>query len=141
LTLLDFCLDALEIRTPLVRSSDLHVTGLKSDMVLNLCKAVGADVYLGGMGGSRGYLDVQAFERAGVQVVWQEFAHPGYPQVPSVGGFQKGLSVLDLLFNCGPAAKDVLRGETPPSLEEPVAVSVAAAAGGRANALASARSA
>ena len=109
LTLLEFCRSALGIETPVLRSSDLPVTGMKSDIVLNLCKAVGADTYLAGMGGSRHYLDLQAFQEAGIKVVFQEFAHPRYPQIPG-GGFTDGLSALDLLFNCGPHGRKLLEG-------------------------------
>jgi hypothetical protein len=40
--------------------------------------------------------------------VWQEFKHPVYPQ-PGVAPFMKGLTVLDLLFNCGPASAEIAR--------------------------------
>jgi hypothetical protein len=109
ITLLQFCLEVLEIRTPLIRSSGLNITGQKSDMVLNLCRSVGADTYIAGLGGSRGYIDADAFSKAGVQVAWQEFTHPTYTQYPLTARFNKGLSVLDLLFACGPESRKVLR--------------------------------
>jgi len=100
--LIDFCRDALGIRTPMLGSSELKISGAKSDMVLNMCREVGADVYLAGAGASKGYLDVPAFERAGIRVVWQDFAHPRYPQHPASGVFIEKLSALDFIFNCGP---------------------------------------
>lgn len=100
--LIDFCRGALGIRTPMIRSSALKLGGAKSDMVLNMCREVGADVYLAGAGASKSYLDVAAFERAGVRVVWQDFAHPRYVQHPDAGVFIEKLSALDLIFNCGP---------------------------------------
>lgn len=99
--LIDFCRGALEIETPMVKSSELGIPGSKSDMVLNLCREVGADTYLAGSGASKSYLDLPAFERAGIKVVWQEFEHPRYLQHPAQGVFYEKLSVLDLLFNCG----------------------------------------
>lgn len=107
LALLEFGRASLGIETPVLRSTDLPVAGAKSDMVLNLCKAVGADTYLAGMGGSRQYLDVEAFERAGIRVKFQDFEHPRYPQIPG-GGFVEGLSFVDLLFNCGPHGRKLL---------------------------------
>lgn len=115
LALIGWCLEQLDVRTPMVRSSDLAVPGHKSELVLNACKAVGAAGYLCGQGGSRKYLDVPAFEAAGVQVVWQEFRHPFYPQLGVNGqGPVRGLSVVDLLFNCGPESPSILRGEVAP---------------------------
>lgn len=120
LKLLEFCREALGIKTPVVRSSTLGITGLKSEMVLNLCKAVGADGYLSGMGGSHDYLDRAAFESASVDISWQTFRHPRYEQFPGKEPFTEGLSVLDLLFNCGPRGGELLRGGgqgQPPSID------------------------
>jgi hypothetical protein len=55
------------------------------------------------MGGSRGYLDVAEFARNGVAIEWHQFRHPIYPQ-PGPQAFLPGLSAIDMLFNCGPAA-------------------------------------
>jgi hypothetical protein len=107
--LLDFLRDALHIRTPMVRSSELEVTGVRSDLILNLCRVAGADTYLAGMGGSRGYLDGEAFAAAGIKLAWQEFRHPVYAQCGG-GEFMPGLSAVDLLFNHGDAARGVLDG-------------------------------
>lgn len=112
LALTDWCLEQLEIRTPLLRSSRLPVVGRKSELVLNLCKTVGGRAYMGGLGGSRTYLDERAFAESGIRVVWQEFSHPVYPQHGVNGnGPVNGLSVVDLLFNCGPDSAAVVRGE------------------------------
>src|SRR6185503_8447932 len=78
--LLEFLRDAFAIRTRIVRSSELGVTGAKSELILNLCRAVRADALLVGLGGSRDYLDKAAFEREGVRLVQQQFNHPVYPQ-------------------------------------------------------------
>lgn len=103
----DFLREALDIHTPLVNSSELDLRGARSELILNLCLAVGADTYLAGMGGSRNYLDQAMFARAGVKIVWQKFEHPVYFQC---GGapFMPGLSAVDLLFNHGPQSRDIL---------------------------------
>jgi hypothetical protein len=101
---------AFEIRTPLVRSSTLGITKRGAQAVLEICAAVGAQAFLGGLGASRRYLDPELFQRAGVQMLWQEFRHPRYGQHPHPERFAEGVSALDLLFNCGPEAAGVLRG-------------------------------
>ena len=106
--------DVLEIRTPMIRSSGLELAGQRSELVLNLCRAVGATTYLSGRGASRAYLDTEAFRRAGITLEWQEFRHPVYPQVPSRGDFAPNLSAVDLLFQCGPRSAAILRGEDAP---------------------------
>ena len=108
-TLLELLREAFEIRTPLVSSCELDVKGNKSELVLNLCKAVGADALLVGLGGSRDYLDRAAFADAGIELVFQQFNHPVYPQ-RGAAPFVAGLSAVDLLFNLGPDSRSVLRG-------------------------------
>jgi WbqC-like protein len=110
LALLGFLRDAFGIRTPLVRSSTLAAEGAKSELILALCRAVGADCFLGGLGGTRAYLDSAGFERAGIEVLWQQFSHPQYAQCGG-GPFVAGLSSVDLLFNCGARSRDLLLGE------------------------------
>ena len=107
---LELLREAFGIRTPLVKSSELGVQGAKSELVLNLCRAVGADALLVGLGGSRDYLDQAAFERAGVRLVYQQFVHPLYAQ-REAAPFSPGLSSLDMLLNCGPASRGLLLQE------------------------------
>jgi len=103
-----------EIYTPVLRASSLALRGQKTDRLESMCLAVGADVYLSGGGGSRGYLDVEQLARAGVRVAWQRFVHPTYPQrYPSLG-FKPKLAALDLLLNCGPDAVRILRESMEP---------------------------
>jgi len=98
---------AFGITTPLLRSSELAVEGARMDLILNICRAVGADTLLAGMGGSRGYLDTEAFARAGVRIEYHDFKHPEYAQCGDAP-FIKGLSAIDMLFNCGPQASSML---------------------------------
>jgi hypothetical protein len=105
---LDFLRKHLEIATPLVKSSTLAPGGQRSELLLDICQKVGASAFFGGMGGSREYLNKAAFDEAGMGVVWQDFSHPVYPQCGSAA-FIKGLSSLDVLFNCGPRAAEILR--------------------------------
>ena len=98
---LDFLRAAYGIRTPLLRSSELDVKGQRADLILEICKAVGATRLLAGFGGSRGYLKPEEFARSGVHIEWHQFQHPVYPQL-GPQPFLPGLSAVDMLFNCGP---------------------------------------
>ena len=104
---LELAREALDIRTPMVRSSTLAVEGQRSALLLDICRKVGATAFLGGMGGSREYLDKEAFAAANMGVVWQDFRAPQYAQCGD-GPFTPGLSVLDVLFNCGPASRELV---------------------------------
>jgi hypothetical protein len=95
----------LGIATPLRFSSELAATGTKGELVLNLCREAGATTYLSGALG-RDYLDGDTFARAGITVAYQDYSHPAYPQCQP--GFEPGMGVLDLIFNHGPASRDIL---------------------------------
>jgi hypothetical protein len=105
-----FARDAFGITTPLVRSSELGVDGAKSDLILSVCKAVGAERMLAGFGGSRGYLDVEKFAAEGVTIEYHRFTHPEYRQC-GTAPFMPGLAAIDLLFNSGPQSREILFGE------------------------------
>jgi hypothetical protein len=110
LSMLGFVRKVLDIHTPLLNSSAMDIGGARSELILDICRVAGADTYLAGMGGSRQYLDQEAFAEAGIDIVWQDFRHPVYAQCAG-GTFVPGLSVLDLLFNHGPRSRALLNGE------------------------------
>ena len=87
------------------RSSELNVPGQQSERLLRLCQHVGAGRYLSGSA-ARVYLDAGLFERNGISVEWQDFAHPIYRQLH--GDFVPYLSTIDLLLNCGDESLAVL---------------------------------
>jgi hypothetical protein len=104
LAMLGLLRESFGITTPIKRSSEMKAEGAKSELLMNLCVELGpGTTFHGGIGGSRRYLDAEAFARVGVGVQWQEFTHPVYPQCGE-GAFTPGLMSLDFLFNCGPEA-------------------------------------
>lgn len=98
------------ITRPIVRASTLGLRGQKTERIIDMCKKVGAKLYLSGSGGSTGYLDEAAMKDAGIGLMWQQFRHPHYPQRYSKVGFVSHLAFIDLLCNCGPEARQILWG-------------------------------
>lgn len=105
----------LDIKTPVTCSSKLGLEGTKTDRLIDMCKKTGARCYLTGSGGSQGYLDAEKIGRSGIGVIWQQFAHPRYPQRHAKLGFASHLGFIDLLVNCGPGSGDILFGTAHPS--------------------------
>ncbi len=104
---IQFLKDVLKIETEIKIASRMEPTREDPNgRLIDLCRQVGADTYLAGAGG-RAYMDVEAFRRAGIRVVFQEYEHPVYPQL--YGEFVPNLSVVDLLFNCGPESLSIIR--------------------------------
>lgn len=101
----NYLLDAFQLKTPLLFSSEMEIEGKKGGLVLNICHAVGANVYISGPVG-RNYLSEQLLQEAGIRVIYQDYNHPTYPQV--YPGFEPYMSAIDLLFNCGPNSMEIL---------------------------------
>jgi hypothetical protein len=88
--------ELLQINPKIVFASDLKPEGQKSDLIIDLLKKAGADSYLSGVG-AKDYLDEKKFKNEGIELLWQDFKHPVYPQL--WGEFIPNLSVIDYLFN------------------------------------------
>ena len=97
--LIYFLQDAFGIDTEIVKASELpgydKVFESTGDLV-NICKAAGANIYLSGDGG-RNYLDFSRFENKDIQLMFQNFEHPVYPQ--RFDGFAPYMASIDALFN------------------------------------------
>lgn len=107
MALIQWVMEVLEIKKPIVYASTLAVEGCKSELLINLSKAVGADTYLSGAGG-RNYIDLALFDTANIQVSWQDFHPPCYSQLFPEAGFLPNLSIIDVLFCCGPKTRQFL---------------------------------
>lgn len=98
----------LGIRTPLVNSADYpSVKGDPTRRLVEICVQAGATHYVSGPT-ARSYLREPLFHAEGLAVEW--FDYDGYPTYPQLwGDFEHRVSVIDVLFNCGPQSADFLR--------------------------------
>lgn len=103
--LIEWILSYLDVRTKLIRASELNVEGKGNELLLEICRAVGADEFLSGSG-ARGYIRPEIFEASRVRLRFQHFALPPYPQL--YGNFVSNLSILDMLFNLGKSTKALI---------------------------------
>jgi hypothetical protein len=106
--LLAVLLRQLEIETPVVLSSDIPTAGRNTERLAELCRAVGGDTYLSGRYALQAYLDPAALGAAGIRLAFQEWQAPSYPQLYPAAGFVPDLSIVDLLFNTGPRAREII---------------------------------
>jgi hypothetical protein len=74
---------------------------------VDIIDAVNGNHFYEGSAG-RNYIDVNVFERNGISITFQDYNHPKYPQM--YGDFISHLSMIDLLFNCGPESLNILTG-------------------------------
>lgn len=93
LATLQLTLETFGIAVRLVRASALDVPGAKDDLMLGLTLAAGGTRYLSGRG-AESYMDDSKFQRAGIEVVYQNFVHPAYRQSHG-GAFVPGCFALE----------------------------------------------
>lgn len=100
--LIEVLMDCLEIKTKIMLSSQISVSGKKSEYLLRLCDFVGADKYLSAKG-SQEYIEYEGlFNSSTVVVEYHDFLPFPYRQSGS-GLFIPYLSIVDLIANVGPA--------------------------------------
>ena len=103
--MLRWFLEKLEINVEFLKASDFDFIGTKSDLVFDMCKKMNASTYIFGKLGED-YAEIDDFKNAGINVVFQNYIHPTYKQLHK--DFIPNLSVLDLLFNCGPNSNEII---------------------------------
>lgn len=97
----------LGINTSILDSSAFSLLNGQSERLIGICESLRADVYVSGPA-ARSYLDERLFANAGVAVEW--FNYEGYPEYNQLwGGFQHGVSVVDLIANTGPNAAKYMK--------------------------------
>lgn len=107
-TITRYLFKQLLIDVPMYKSSDYTFHGAKTDMIIEMCEAVGADTYLSGVGAKAdGYVEEEKFIARGMKHKFANFTHPEYPQ--KFKPFVPYLSVIDLLFNCGSESATIIR--------------------------------
>ncbi|HQJ15444.1 MAG TPA: WbqC family protein [Candidatus Omnitrophota bacterium] len=100
-----FVMDKLSIATPIVFESDLGILTTKTQRIIDICLKLNADTYLSGVG-AKDYLDESLFPQNKIKLFYQHFDHPEYRQC--FEPFMPYMSVIDLLFNHGPASRGIL---------------------------------
>ncbi|MGE5329812.1 MAG: WbqC family protein [Deltaproteobacteria bacterium] len=100
----------LNLNSSFVLQSELNISEsiTSTDLLIEIVKSVGGDSYICGNGAS-GYQEDEKFSEAGIKLIYQNFCHPVYSQLKSEN-FIAGLSIIDMLFNCGfQNTKDLLK--------------------------------
>ncbi|MCJ7656090.1 MAG: WbqC family protein [Dehalococcoidia bacterium] len=104
--ILRFLLNELGIKVNFIKAStELELEGRKSDLVLDMCLKLNANVYIFGALG-KNYAEVNKFDKHGISVLFQDYQHPEYSQ--QFGAFEPYMSVIDLLFNHGDDSLEII---------------------------------
>ena len=97
----------LAIKTTISNSWDYTLRDGKTERLADLCVQAGGSEYISGPA-AKDYIEDKVFADMGVKLTWFDYA--GYPEYPQRWhGFSHGVSILDLLFNCGKQAPRYMR--------------------------------
>ena len=97
----------LDIKVKIVIESELGVSGQPTERLVNVCKKLGADTYISGIGGKK-YLDEKSFEKNKIILKYQNYNTIRYLQHLSKS-FIPNLSIIDLLANMGSESGKLLK--------------------------------
>ncbi len=97
----------LGIKTAITNSWDYSLLDGKTERLADLCKQAGGAEYISGPA-AKGYIEDHIFAVKGIKLTW--FDYSGYPEYRQLWGeFIHGVTILDLLFNCGKEAPQHMR--------------------------------
>lgn len=95
------------INTKITWSSDYELCDGKNERLITIIKQSKSDYYLSGPA-AKDYIDDEMFKNEGIELQWMDYS--GYPEYKQQwGGFEHGVSILDLLFNVGPDIKKYMK--------------------------------
>lgn len=97
----------LGITTVIKNSWDYALLDGKTERLADLCVQGGATEYISGPS-AKNYVQEQVFSDLGIKLTW--FDYTGYPEYPQPwGDFTHGVTILDVLFNCGKESHHYMR--------------------------------
>ncbi len=91
----------LDIKTTVIKASELNLSEKGSDLILQICRNLKASKYISGVGGKE-YLREIDFTASNIEIEYKEWQSKNeYKQNFNKIGFVHGLSSIDYIFNCG----------------------------------------
>jgi hypothetical protein len=96
--------------TRFVRSSELGISGTRTQRLVSILQAVGANRYISGPA-ARAYLTEDRFREAGIDLDYMTYDYREYEQ--PYPPFDPHVSVVDLMFTVGPDAPRYIWGGDP----------------------------
>lgn len=97
----------LDITTDIIDSRTLGLEGNRQEKLIDACQKLSAKTYISGPA-AKDYIEDSLFEKNNLDILWMDYS--GYKIYHQLhGDFEHSVSVLDLLFNEGPYARDYLK--------------------------------
>jgi hypothetical protein len=104
--MLRWFLKELGVNVKYYKASEMNFEEHKSDLILEMSKKLGANLYVFGALG-KDYAKEENFTKEGVKIYFQDYNHPKYSQLWG-NDFSPYMGIVDLLFNCGGKSLEIL---------------------------------
>lgn len=96
--IMNYILSEVNCKTEILYDKNYNFNQSKTGMLIEMCKVSNCDTYLSNLGSSA-YVQIQQFLDNGLNHKYIDFISKPYKQ--QYYGFEPGLSILDMLMNCG----------------------------------------
>ena len=94
--ILEYLLKVFEIKTEIIKLSDLKVNGTKTELIINLCKKLEATKFLFGAKG-KDYTDINLANKENIEFLFQTYPIDKLPYRSDI--YEQALSSVDIIFN------------------------------------------
>jgi hypothetical protein len=113
---MNFIINELGINTKILDDRDYEFSGTKTEYLVNMCKQTNCDTYISNKG-SQAYVDINVFINSNLNHLFINYIGQEYEQC--FRGFIDNMSIVDMLFNCGPErTKQILEDITSYQISE-----------------------
>ena len=96
--IMNFILNELKVNTEILYDLNYEFEGQKTSLLIDYCRKLDCDVYMSNLGSSA-YIQISEFNKAKINHIYINYKPVNYRQ--RYKGFEPGLSILDMLMNCG----------------------------------------
>lgn len=108
--LIIWVMNKLNIKTLTRMSREFEIDGNKYERPLKILKQIGATSYLSGPA-AKPYTDSAQYAEAGIELLYKSYSYLEYDQ--QFPPFVHGVTILDLIFNCGCEERKYFKSITP----------------------------
>jgi len=99
IVIMNFVLDELNVKTEILYDNNYEFFGNKTNFLINMCKKTNCTTYISNKG-SEDYVNIECFTENKLNHIFVNYIGEEYEQC--FGNFINNLSIVDMLFNCGP---------------------------------------
>ncbi len=110
LSLIRWVMEKLNISTSIMFSSEIVSGGDRNERIINILKQLNCSAYLLGPA-AKDYVDEEVYRRENIELHYKSYDYRPYQQLH--GDFNGAVSIIDLIFNCGPNALELMKSQTP----------------------------